>query len=43
MAGIVGIYGLVVAAVIANGIPSDPAAYTLYKYVQTIVVHEREI
>ncbi|XP_797801.1 V-type proton ATPase 16 kDa proteolipid subunit [Strongylocentrotus purpuratus] len=31
MAGIVGIYGLVVAAVIANGIPSDPSAYTLYK------------
>ncbi|XP_041463298.1 V-type proton ATPase 16 kDa proteolipid subunit c-like [Lytechinus pictus] len=31
MAGIVGIYGLVVAAVIANGIPSDAGAYTLYK------------
>lgn len=43
MAGIVGIYGLVVAAVIANGIPSDPSAYTLYKYVETIVVYKREI
>ncbi|XP_072170689.1 V-type proton ATPase 16 kDa proteolipid subunit c-like [Diadema setosum] len=31
MAGIVGIYGLVVAAVIANGIPTEGTTYTLYK------------
>lgn len=33
MAGIIGIYGLVVAAVITNSIDKPTAGYTLYKYV----------
>ena len=31
MAGIIAIYGVVVAVVIANGLSGDPGKYTLYK------------